>query len=144
MTSGQTCKFELQKAAAASSSTALPPGWRAGNWVASTVTREMLAKYAAEGLFVEQGWRIPDAGEMEPNPRTGERALLTTHLDRGFSLPPHPFFKAFLHFYGAHLHHLPPNAIAHLSCFISCCETSWVLSRIGRFGGSFSTPSPRW
>jgi hypothetical protein len=61
-------------------------------------------------------------GEVEPEPRDGERVLLLTHIERGFSMPPHPFFRAFLNYFGAQLHHLPPNAIAYLSCFITLCE----------------------
>lgn len=121
MSSGQIRKLELLKAAG-TSSTALPPGWRDGDWVAWTVSREMLKKHADEGLLPKQGWRVPDAGEIEPHPRPSERVLLTTHLDHGFSLPPHPFCKAFLNFHCAQLHHLPSNAIAHLSCFVLLCE----------------------
>lgn len=54
--------------------------------------------------------------------RGDERVLLVTHLERGFSLPPHPFFHAFLDFFGAQLHHLPPNAVVYLAAFISLCE----------------------
>lgn len=85
-----TRKLELQKVADASSSDPLPPGWRVVDWVASGMTREVLTKYAGEGLSPKREWRVPDAGEIELNPRPGERVLLTTHLDQGFTLPPSP------------------------------------------------------
>ena len=47
---------------------------------------------------------------------------LATHVDRGFSLPPHLFFRGFLNFFGAQLHHFTPNFIAYLSAFVSLCE----------------------
>jgi hypothetical protein len=43
-------------------------------------------------------------------------------VERGFSLPPHPFFRGFLNFFGAQLHHFPPNAIAYLSAYVTFCE----------------------
>ena len=35
---------------------------------------------------------------------------------------PHPFFQAFLNFFGAQLHHFPPNTIVYLAAFVSMCE----------------------
>ena len=50
-------------------------------------------------------------GEIEPQPRSGECVLLATHVDRGFYLPPRPFFQGFLNFFSAQLHHFSPNTI---------------------------------
>ena len=49
--------------------------------------------------------------------------LLATHVDRGFSLPPSIFFRGFLNFFGAQLHHFTPNSIAYLAAFVSMCES---------------------
>ena len=51
---------------------------------------------AADGLIAPGSWRLL-GGEVEPVPRDGERVLLMTHVERGFSLP-------------------------HLAAFISMCE----------------------
>ena len=37
-------------------------------------------------------------------------------------MPPHPFFRDFLNYFGAQLHHLPLNTIAYLAAFVSMCE----------------------
>jgi hypothetical protein len=34
----------------------------------------------------------------------------------------HPFFQGLSHFYGLQLHHLNPNSILHIACFIMICE----------------------
>jgi hypothetical protein len=57
----------------------------------SSVTAEALEGLTSDGLLVAGSWRLPE-GEFEPAPRPVERILLLTHVERGFSLPPHPFF----------------------------------------------------
>ena len=59
---------------------------------------------------------------MSPQPQPGECVLLATHVDHGFSLPPHPFFRGFLNFFGAQLHHFSPNTITYLAAFVSMCK----------------------
>ncbi|KAI4969855.1 hypothetical protein ZWY2020_000769 [Hordeum vulgare] len=44
------------------------------------------------GMIENKSWRLPAEGEMELAPREDERVLLLSHVYRGFSLPPHPFF----------------------------------------------------
>ena len=51
-----------------------------------------------------------------------EIEVLATHVDRGISLPPHPFFRGFLNFFGAQLHHFSLNTITYLAAFVSMCE----------------------
>ena len=46
------------------------------------------------GLIPHGSARLPGK-ESEPQPQEGECVLLATHVDRGFSLPPHPFFDGF-------------------------------------------------
>jgi hypothetical protein len=87
----------------------------------STVTAEDLEGLVDDGLQAPGSWRLSE-GEVEPAPRPGERVLLLTHVERGFSLPPHPFFRGFLNFFGAQIHQFPPNAISYLAAFVSMCE----------------------
>ena len=83
--------------------------------------KEDLENHAADNLIAHGSWRLSE-GESEPQPREGECILLTTHVKRGFSLPPHPFFWGFLNFFGAQIHHFPPNTISYLAAVISMCE----------------------
>ena len=103
------------------SRSALLPGWIQGDWIPSTISGEDLENLTSGVLIAEGSWRLPE-GETEPVPREGERVLLTTHVDRGFSLPPHSFFRGFLNFFGAQIHHFPPNTISCLSTYVSLCE----------------------
>ena len=73
-----------------SSRSGLPPGWIQGDWIRSSIRQEDLTELEETGLIVEGAARLPK-GEMEPQPRPGKCVLLATHVDRGFSLPPHPF-----------------------------------------------------
>lgn len=123
MAKESTAKLERQKKKAGStSSSGPPPGWVTGDWLPSRVTEGQMMDLVAEGLVAEGSWRLPESGEIEPAPRQDERVLLVTHIRRGFSMPPHPFLRGFLSYFGAQLHHLPPNAIVYLCAFVSLCE----------------------
>ncbi|SPT20544.1 unnamed protein product [Triticum aestivum] len=76
---------------------------------------------ANDGLIPHGIARLPGK-EWQPQPEEGECVLLATHVDRGFSLPPSVFFRGFLNFFGAQLHHFTPNSIAYLAAFVSLCE----------------------
>ena len=104
-----------------SSRAGLPPGWIQGDWIWSSLRQEDLDQLVESGLIAKGAARLPE-GETEPQPRPGECVLLATHVDRGFSLPPHPFFRGFLNFFGAQLHHFSPNTITYLAAFVSMCE----------------------
>ena len=79
---------------------------------------EDMEELVEEVLIVCDSWRLPE-DELEPQPQEGECVLLATHVDRGFSLPPHTFFHGFLAFYSAQLHHFTPNTITYLAAFVS-------------------------
>ena len=83
-----------------SSRSGLPSGWIQGDWIRSSLRQEDLDDMAELGLIVHESARLPE-GETEPQPRPGECILLATHIHCGFSLPPHPFFRGFLNFFGA-------------------------------------------
>lgn len=99
----------------------LPRGWVQGDWIQSTIELDDLQDLAESRLIEHGSWRLPGE-EIEPQPQDGECVLLATHVDRGFSLPPHPFFRAFLNFFRAQLHHFSPNTITYLAAFVSLCE----------------------
>ncbi|XBI77011.1 hypothetical protein VPH35_070182 [Triticum aestivum] len=99
----------------------LPHDWVQGDWIRSTITEKDLTDLANEGLIPHGSARLPGT-EWQPQPQEGECVLLATHVDRGFSLPPNLFFRGFLNFFGAQLHHFTPNSIAYLAAFVSLCE----------------------
>ena len=68
----------------------LPPGWIQGDWIRSTILKEDLEDLADAGFIAHGTWRLP-GNETEPQPQDVECVLLATHVDRGFTLPPHPF-----------------------------------------------------
>lgn len=74
--------------------TALPPGWIQGDFLPSTVKKEDVLELVEHGMVAEKSWRLPK-GELEPEPREGERVLLLTHIEQGFSLPLHSFIRGF-------------------------------------------------
>ena len=104
-----------------SSRSRLPKGWVQGDWIRSTITETDLNDLANEGLIPHGSARLSGT-ECQPQPQEGECVLLATHVDRGFSLPPSIFFRGFLNFFGAQLHHFTPNSIAYLAAFMSMCE----------------------
>ena len=94
------------------------------SWDPSTVTKKTLDKMVAEGLLPSQGlikWR-PAAGEAVPMPQTGEVVVFTDFFESGFSFPPSPFMRGFLHHYGLELHHLNPNGVLRVAIFATACE----------------------
>ncbi|KAI5007563.1 hypothetical protein ZWY2020_054623 [Hordeum vulgare] len=101
MTKGQTSKLESQKkknkkgaAPTQRRQQALPAGWIQGDFLPSSVTENDVLELVEHGMVVNKSWRLSE-GETEPAPKEGEHALLLSHVFRGFSLPPHPFFRAF-------------------------------------------------
>src|SRR4051812_32585217 len=103
----------------------------AGEWLPSIVTMEMLQGYQDPGMVPRHGRRLPPPGEEEPFPQENECVLLLSHVDRGFSLPPHPFLLDFLAFTRSQLHHLVPNSITLLASFFSLCEGFLGIDPIG-------------
>ncbi|KAI4998047.1 hypothetical protein ZWY2020_053389 [Hordeum vulgare] len=127
MTKGQTSKLESQKKKKKGAAPtqrwqrALPAGWIQGDFLPSSMMEDDLLELVEHGMIVNKSWRLPE-GKMEPAPKEGERILLLSHVFRGFSLPPHPFFRGMMTYFGAQLHHFHPNAIAHLVAFVTLCE----------------------
>lgn len=91
-----------------SSRSALPWVWIQGDWMPSAIRQDDIDDLVEGGLIPHGSARLL-GNEIEPQPLEGECVLIATHVDRGFSLPPHPFFRSFLNFYGAQLHHFTPK-----------------------------------
>ena len=125
-----------------SSRAGLPKGWIQGDWIRSAIHQEDLDDLADGGLIPHGSARLPGK-ESEPQPREGERVLLATHVDRGFSLPPHPFFRGFLNFFGAQLHHFTPTQSFISPLSFLCVRISWVVGLTGAFSSTFSLVAPR-
>jgi hypothetical protein len=86
-----------------------------------------------EGFLVESAdVRFPST-EINPAPQEGYRMMLLAFLLRDFSFPAHKFLCGLLFVYGVQLHHLTPNSLLHIACFITLCEAflgidpHWVL-----------------
>ena len=94
------------------------------SWEPSSVTTGMLEKMVAEGLLPSRElikWR-PAEDEAVPMPQTGEVVVFTDFFESGFSFPPSPFMRGFLHHYGLELHHLNPNGVLRVAIFATACE----------------------
>ncbi|KAI4980531.1 hypothetical protein ZWY2020_021016 [Hordeum vulgare] len=57
-------------------------GWIQGDFLQSTVNKEDVLELVDHGMVAEKSWRLPE-GEVELEPREGERVLLLTHIERG-------------------------------------------------------------
>lgn len=78
---------------------------------------------AIDGDFVQ---------ERCPNPRENERVCFVPFLLKGLGFPVHPFLRGLLYFYGLQLHHLSPNSILHIACYVMLCEA--FLGCLSHFG----------
>ena len=76
---------------------------------------------------------IPPSSEAEPTWRSAfddpyptpvrdERVLLSSHIARGFSLPPSAFLIEILDQYGLQLHNITPNSLLYMSGFVALFE----------------------
>src|SRR4051812_30002254 len=48
--------------------------------------------------------------------------MFITFFLRGLSFPIHDFLRGLLFFYGIQIHHLSPNSLLHIACFVAFCE----------------------
>ena len=93
-----------------------------GSWQGSSVTRrEIEWLIRTRRIPAEVGCCLPGS-ESSPVLNDGEYVVFMSHLARGFGLPLSDFAKDFLDYFGLQPHHLPANAIASLSAFISASE----------------------
>lgn len=107
----------------ASTTTALLDGWKKADWLPSVVNDELLKKFSRVGLIPVwdlNNWRAP-MDELVPAPIEEEQVLHTPFINQGLSLPLHDFMRALLLSYDLQLHHLNPNSILHIACFMTLC-----------------------
>ena len=94
---------------------------RAG-WEGSDVSSDEISwLYASRGIPQGVVCRRP-SDEISPEPEVGEYVILLAHFERGFGLPISDFVSNFLERFGLQPHHLPANAITHLSAYIAFTE----------------------
>src|SRR4051812_41701598 len=93
-----------------------------GSWQGSSVTRrEIEWLIRTRRIPAEVSCRLPGS-ESSPVLNEGEYVIFMSHFARGFGLPLSDFAREILNYFGLQPHHLPANAIASLSAFISASE----------------------
>src|SRR3954463_1039121 len=93
-----------------------------GSWQGSSITRrEIEWLIRTRRIPAEVGCLLP-GNEPSTVLNDGEYVIFMSHFARGFGLPLRDFAKDFLDYFGLQPHHLPANAIASLSAFISASE----------------------
>ena len=110
-----------------------PTGPLEGDWKSCSVTQGQLNRLSTSGYLPEPeftqirpGLVTLDGGVLHdnfPTPQGNERVCFVPFLLRSLGFPIHPFLRGLLHFYGIQLHHLSPNSILHIACFVTLCET---------------------
>ena len=96
------------------------------NWVCSAVEEGELRSMAFDGVLppsseAAPAWRSA-LGDPSPTPIRDERVLLSSHISRGFSLPPSAFLIEILDHYGLQLHNITPNSLLYISGFVALFE----------------------
>jgi hypothetical protein len=94
------------------------------NWVASTVTEEILNEFVNEGVLSKKSvihWRALRI-ETTPEPKEGEVVVFTDHMLRGFTPPGSKFFRDVLHFFQLHPQDIGPNSISNICNFQVFCD----------------------
>jgi hypothetical protein len=93
------------------------------NWVPTEFKQTDLTKALADGLIADGNQVIFPSMERIPKPPSGFRVTFLAFLLHGLSFPAHEFLRGLLFVYGVQLHHLTPNSILHIACFITLCES---------------------
>jgi hypothetical protein len=95
-----------------------------GYWVKCHVKDIHVQALENEGTVAPQAeshWRT-DFKAMVPAPNSAEIMMLKSHVERGLSMPPSPFFTNLLKFYGLQLHHIAPNSLVSVVGYAALCE----------------------
>src|SRR4051812_12894261 len=94
-----------------------------GGWRRSETRESDLRKLRKRGLIPQdrEAVRLP-GNKVIPRPPAGYRVMFLAFVIRGVSFPVHNFLCGLLFLYGIQLHHLSPNSLLHIACFITFCE----------------------
>src|SRR3954471_17248004 len=94
-----------------------------GGWRRSKTRESDLRKLRERGLIPQDREAVKLPGnEVIPRPPAGFRVMFLAFVIRGFFFPVHDFLRGLLFLYGVQLHHLSPNSLLHIACFITLCE----------------------
>jgi len=94
-----------------------------GRWVASSVTKEDIAKLrAARYLTTEILHRLPAKGQLIPTPRSGKRVVFISYFLRVLGFALHTFVCGLMFYYGLDFHDLAPDSFLQISAFVIVCE----------------------
>jgi hypothetical protein len=95
-----------------------------GYWVKCHVRDAHVQALENEGTVapqVESHWRT-DFKALVLAPNSTKIVMLKSHVERGLSMPPSPFFTNLLKFYGLQLHHIAPNSLVSVAGYAALCE----------------------
>ncbi|KAE8777664.1 DNA-directed RNA polymerase subunit beta [Hordeum vulgare] len=90
--------------------------------------KESLKKWKSTFYFIRNinlGWDWVNLPPFADEPPTGEHwdlDLRTNALPRRLRAAGSAFLWQFLEFYGLQMHHLDPNSVLYLACFVTLCE----------------------
>ena len=94
-----------------------------GSWGKSGFSARDLKTLSAAEMLPDDKEKVRLPGdEVIPRPPPGWCVMFMAFVVRGLSLPAHEFLRGLLFIYDIQLHHLTPNSILHIACFITLCE----------------------
>lgn len=76
----------------------------------------------ARAALVSKGDNVWFITVPQPRASDKERVCFVPHLMHGLGCPIHPFIRSLFFLYGLQLHHLSPNCILHIACYVMLCE----------------------
>ena len=94
---------------------------RSRGWRKSLFTPADVGILRGNGFLRNAEVRFPSE-EVTPIPEPGWSVVFFAFFLRGFSLPAHEFLRGLLFIYGLQLHDLSPNALLHITFFVTFCE----------------------
>ena len=106
-----------------------------GRWVASSIKEKDIAKLRDVGCLTDDiQHRLPAPGQVIPTQEPNESAVLISHFLRVLGLTLDPFVRGLMFYYGLNFHDLAPDAILHISSFISCARLFSTSTHTSAYG----------
>jgi hypothetical protein len=94
------------------------------DWTLSTITLGHLHKLVNHGFMSTaelEACQVPNDPAL-PALVEGYVVSFMAFHERGFDVPPHPFLRLLLWYYGLELHHPTPFGVLRIAIFIILCE----------------------